>query len=82
MNILTSHKPHLDDKDIYDLLDYGQYRNYVYKPKLKWCGGFTRNDVIIYDKVIHVSELTKDLHFDNSVDTTTRATTTDIIEEY
>ena len=25
--------PNLDDKDINDLLDYGQYGNCVYKPK-------------------------------------------------
>ena len=52
------------------------------KKKLKWCDDSTRNDVIIHDKAIHTSELTKDLHFDHFVDTTTRALITDVIEEY
>ena len=72
----------MDDKDIDDLLDYGQYGSCVYKQELEWWYYSTRNDVIIYDKAIHASELTKYLYFDDSIDTTIRDAITDITEEY
>ena len=39
-------------------------------------------DIITYNKAIHTTELTKDLHSDSSIDAITRAAITDIITEY
>ena len=51
--------PNLDDKDVNDILDYGQYGKCLYKPKLDWNDDSKRHDIIIYDENSHVGELTK-----------------------
>ena len=38
--------PHLEDDDVSDLLDYGQYWKCVYKPRLNWSENKTREDII------------------------------------
>ena len=74
--------PHLEDNDVDDLLDYGQYRKCLYKPKLSWSKNTTREDIILFDEVNHANELTKDLKFDDSVDASIRVTLTSIVKEY
>ena len=74
--------PNLDDKDIDDILDYGQYGKCVYKPNLDRSDDSARVDIITYDKATHVAELGKDLKCDDYVDTNTRASITTIITEF
>ena len=74
--------PNLDNKDIDDILYYGQYGKCVYKPSLDWNDDSTRVDIITYNKAIHAVELTNDLQFGDSVDKITCAAITDMITEY
>ena len=74
--------PNLDDNDIDDIFYYGQYSKCVYKPNLDWSDDSARMDIITYYEAIHAAELTKDLKFDDFVDTITCATITDIITKY
>ena len=74
--------PNLDNTDIDNILDYSQYGKCVYKPNLDWSNDSSRMDIITYDKVIYATELTKDLQFDDSIDTITCTAITDIIAEY
>ena len=80
INIYTT--PHLEYDGVNNLLDYGQYGKYVYKPKLSWSENTTKEDIILFDKVNNADELKKDLKFDESIDAATQATLTSITKDY
>ena len=60
--------PNLDNKDIDDILDYGQYGKCVYKTDFDWSDDFKSVDIITYNKAIRDAKLEKDLNSDESVD--------------
>ena len=65
-----------------DLLDYGQYRNCLYKPELEQSDSSKLPDIINFNAAVHSMELERDLSFDDSVDAATRISITDIIHEF
>ena len=74
--------PNLDDKDIDNLLDCGQYGKCLYKPKLSWNDSSTCHDIIVFQDAHHATRLAKDLTFDTSVDKESCIPITTIITKY
>ena len=74
--------PNLEDTSMDDLLDYGQYRNCLYKPELEQSDSSKLPDIINFNAAVHSMELERDLSFDDSVDAATRISITDIIHEF
>jgi len=74
--------PEYVDDDIDNILDYSQYGNCVYRPKLNWIDKNTRDDIIHYKDELHYEELVSNLRFDESVDEKDRTAVTKIIKDY
>ena len=72
--------PEYYGEDIDSILDYGQYGKCLYRTKLSWDEGATRDDKIIFDDELHSAELKKDLTFGENVDLHTRGIVTAIIK--
>lgn len=49
--------PKLEDQSIDDLMDYGQYGNCLYKPKLEWSDDSQRQDIIHFNDTLPSIEL-------------------------
>ena len=74
--------PDYEGEDIDDILDYKQYGRCVYKSKLKWSDNSDRKDIILFNEKNHSAELSKDLQFNEDLDSKTMADITQTIKDY
>ena len=73
---------HVEDDDVDDILDYGKYGKYVYKPQMDWSDNNNCKGIIIYNENDHAYELYSDLWVDDTIDPNKKAKIINIIKEY
>ena len=74
--------PDIRDAAVDDILDYGQFGQCLYKPKLQWDDGQKRMDIIMFDEMSHATELHNDLSFNDAIDNESKTEIVKIIKQF